>query len=162
MVVYLTVLFLLFCTFIISVYSFHQSLCESIQSFRPSSRRPTSCVRVDLASHSDWSNIVQGHADVLNGFFDSDFYRGLVSGAASRVSKEIILHPIDTVRARLQIDGPEDATHNTKKTTSPTLFTDLYAGIVPALIGGVPSASIFFAVKDSVKVMNSIYILFKC
>jgi len=33
----------------------------------------------------------------------SAFMRGLVSGAVSRASKEILLHPFDTIRARQQV-----------------------------------------------------------
>lgn len=33
----------------------------------------------------------------------NDFARGLVSGAISRVSKEVLLHPFDTIRARQQV-----------------------------------------------------------
>ena len=31
------------------------------------------------------------------------------------------------------------------------LFQDLYAGLAPALIGGIPAGAVFFAVKDSMK-----------
>lgn len=77
----------------------------------------------------------------------------LVSGAASRASKEVILHPIDTVRARLQT--------TTSSLSSPSstleyhggtgLYDGLYNGLVPALVSGVPAGAVFFAVKDATK-----------
>lgn len=71
---------------------------------------------------------------------DNSFIRGLASGAASRLSKEAILHPIDTVRARLS--SPPELRN------SSALFDDLYSGVVPALVGGLPAGAIFFGVKD--------------
>lgn len=77
---------------------------------------------------------------------EESIVNGLISGAATRVSKELLLHPIDTVRARLQqapnyveIDNgqPKDG-----------LFDNLYDGLLPALVGGVPAGAIFFGIKD--------------
>ena len=75
--------------------------------------------------------------------FGNEFIRGLVSGAVSRASKEIILHPFDTIRARQQV--PQN-TNNITSTSgksggaaSQDIFKDLYAGLVPALIGGIPA-----------------------
>lgn len=72
------------------------------------------------------------------------FVSGLISGAVSRASKEILLHPIDTVRARQQI-------YNNNNTDNNALYTDLYEGIVPALVGGIPAGAIFFGCKDYAK-----------
>lgn len=77
---------------------------------------------------------------------EPSFVSSLVSGAASRASKELILHPIDTVRARLQTDRNMDSNDRSKY-----LYTDLYNGLVPALVSGVPAGAVFFAVKDSSK-----------
>ena len=74
------------------------------------------------------------------------FLSGLVSGAVSRTSKELLLHPIDTIKARQQINNK-----NVTNINNLTIFEniqDLYSGISPALIGGIPAGSIFFAVKD--------------
>jgi solute carrier family 25 S-adenosylmethionine transporter 26 len=65
-----------------------------------------------------------------------EFWNGLVSGAVSRTAKELLLHPLDTVRARQQVNN------NTN------IFNDLYSGITPALIGGIPAGAAFFAFKD--------------
>mmetsp|Transcript_16632 Transcript_16632/g.14997 ORF Transcript_16632/g.14997 Transcript_16632/m.14997 type:complete len:388 (+) Transcript_16632:3-1166(+) len=75
----------------------------------------------------------------------NDFIAGLVSGAASRIGKELILHPIDTIRARQQIllsntSDPIVGVVNTIK--------DLYSGVGPALVGGIPAGALFFGVKD--------------
>jgi len=69
----------------------------------------------------------------------SAFVGGLVSGSATRISKELLLHPLDTLRARLQA----------KSTDKNRLFSDLYSGLVPALLSSIPAGAIFFAVKDS-------------
>ncbi len=74
------------------------------------------------------------------------FVSSLTSGAVSRASKEILLHPIDTVRARLQTQDDSNSTD-----ASRNLYNNLYDGLVPALISGVPAGAIFFAVKDSSK-----------
>lgn len=76
---------------------------------------------------------------------EPSFVSSLASGAASRASKEVILHPVDTVRARLQTQG-EGTNSN-----SSWLYSDLYNGVVPALVSGVPAGAVFFAVKDSSK-----------
>jgi len=67
----------------------------------------------------------------------STFVNGLISGAASRAAKEILLHPLDTLRAREQVPG-----------APPPSFGNLYDGVGAALLGGVPAGAIFFAVKD--------------
>jgi len=69
------------------------------------------------------------------------FVSGLVSGAVSRASKEVLLHPIDTIRARLQ-------TQKNISFANASLYEDLYAGLVPALVGGVPAGALFFGIKD--------------
>jgi len=86
---------------------------------------------------------------------ENSFVSGLASGIVSRVNKEILLHPIDTVRARLQTKSrtePEDSifTISTEKINrnQTGLYDGLYSGIVPALIGGVPAGALFFGVKD--------------
>lgn len=71
---------------------------------------------------------------------DSTFINGLISGSVSRATKEILLHPIDTIRARQQIqDSNITYSYN---------VSDLYSGILPALVGGIPAGAIFFGVKD--------------
>lgn len=72
---------------------------------------------------------------------------GLISGASTRVAKELVLHPIDTVRARLQRPpNSEEVLANQEG-----LFDNLYDGLIPALVGGVPAGALFFGVKDFTK-----------
>ena len=78
---------------------------------------------------------------------DESLLNGLISGAATRVSKELLLHPLDTVRARQQITTttPEFTRDiNNQK----DLYEGLYDGIQPALLGGVPAGALFFGIKD--------------
>lgn len=76
-------------------------------------------------------------------FFLNDFLSGLVGGAASRASKELLLHPLDTIKARLQY---------AKGDIPPAeLFKHLYDGVWPALLVGTPAGAAFFATKDVLK-----------
>ena len=93
---------------------------------------------------------------------------GLLAGAVQKTAKELVLHPLDTVKTRLQIAAPS---------TRRDLFVDLYSGITPAVasgattnhrtradpatarqcwpramcLPGAPAASVFFAIKDYVQ-----------
>jgi solute carrier family 25 (mitochondrial S-adenosylmethionine transporter), member 26 len=67
-----------------------------------------------------------------------------ISGASTRVAKELVLHPIDTVRARLQ-RVPDSTGENVSQDG---LFDNLYDGLLPALVGGVPAGALFFGIKD--------------
>ncbi|KAG8470474.1 hypothetical protein KFE25_008895 [Diacronema lutheri] len=66
-------------------------------------------------------------------------------GAAQRLAKELLLHPIDTVRCRLELQGAR------RSLLAPGLFADLYAGVLPSAVVGVPSGALFFAAKDGAK-----------
>ena len=79
--------------------------------------------------------------DISPSIFENEFIRGLVSGAVSRASKEIILHPFDTIRARQQVPQNSNNTSASSDSgvASQDIFKDLYAGLVPALIGGIPA-----------------------
>ena len=97
------------------------------------------------------------------------FLLGLLSGAVTRVAKgtpvpvyrtdpsklnllhiyltvtsEVLLHPFDTIKSRQQAPSAGDGMTN----STALLFRNVYSGIVPALVGGVPSAAVFFGVKD--------------
>ena len=65
---------------------------------------------------------------------------GLAGGAAQRIAKDVVLYPIDTVKVRLQTAGNRELTRRS--------LADPYAGALAPLVVGVPSASLFFAVKD--------------
>jgi len=73
------------------------------------------------------------------------FLKGLISGSVTRASKELILHPIDTIKSRIQ-------TIAFNETMSPgLLYKDVFNGLLPALVGGIPAGAIFFGVKDFFK-----------
>lgn len=75
---------------------------------------------------------------------EESIVNSLISGASTRVAKELVLHPIDTVRARLQ-QAPDV---NGEAMSQEGLFDNLYDGLLPALVGGVPAGALFFGVKD--------------
>ena len=65
---------------------------------------------------------------------------GLAGGAAQRITKDVVLYPIDTVKVRLQtVQGRQ---------FSRRVFVDPYAGVLAPLVVGVPAAALFFGVKD--------------
>lgn len=72
-------------------------------------------------------------------FDGSIFFNGFVSGAAINVAKNIILHPIETAKNRLDMGAKEIS------------LDGLYDGIVPAMVGGVPAAAVFFGAKDVIR-----------
>lgn len=76
------------------------------------------------------------------------------SGAATRVSKELLLHPFDTVRARQQTSNTTASAFSMEpesESSGPSMYSDLYSGLLPALVSGVPAGALFFGVKDSSK-----------
>lgn len=66
-------------------------------------------------------------------------------GAVQRLAKEVFLHPIDTVRCRLELQGAA------RSLRASGLFDDLYAGVLPSAAIGVPSGALFFAAKDAAR-----------
>lgn len=70
----------------------------------------------------------------------SEFVSGLAGGAAQRITKDLVLHPIDTVKTRLQRKGA---------TFSRRVLLDPYAGVLGPLVVGVPAGALFFGVKDA-------------
>ncbi len=87
----------------------------------------------------------------LEPFAGNDFLKGLVSGAVSRASKEILLHPFDTIRARQQVPKSSIVNSGPSSSSDNSLFSNLYAGLLPALLGGIPAGAVFFGVKDYTK-----------
>ena len=74
-----------------------------------------------------------------------EFWSGLLAGAVQKTAKELVLHPLDTAKTRLQLGSSRRAL------VGGGLFDDAYSGIGPALLSGAPAASLFFAVKDGIK-----------
>lgn len=86
---------------------------------------------------------------------DFSFLNGLASGAAVRSAKEIVLHPIETVKARVQTEiRLKNETKNSNLIniyTNQNLYKNVYNGLIPSLIGGIPAGALFFGVKDFLK-----------
>jgi hypothetical protein len=76
----------------------------------------------------------------------TSFLYGAVSGSVSKAAKEVVLHPIDTVKSRIQLQS--SSTNRSGFIDDDPLFKDLFNGVVPSLIGGIPAAGVFFATKD--------------
>eukprot|EP00403_Amphidinium_massartii_P025828 CAMPEP_0178395676 /NCGR_PEP_ID=MMETSP0689_2-20121128/13341_1 /TAXON_ID=160604 /ORGANISM="Amphidinium massartii, Strain CS-259" /LENGTH=343 /DNA_ID=CAMNT_0020016337 /DNA_START=164 /DNA_END=1195 /DNA_ORIENTATION=+ len=66
---------------------------------------------------------------------------GALQGVAQNVAKQLVLHPFDTIKTRVQVrkEGDSDG----------ALFSDLYRGLLPTLIGGTPGSATFFAAKEA-------------
>jgi len=75
----------------------------------------------------------------------TEFVSGLIAGAIQKTVKELVLHPFDTVKSRIQVSGGRRSVFDA------TIYDDVYSGIGPAVLSGAPAASVFFAVKDAVK-----------
>ncbi len=58
---------------------------------------------------------------------ERELLSGLLAGAVQKTAKELVLHPLDTIKTRLQIAAPS---------TRRDLFVDLYSGITPAVASG--------------------------
>lgn len=140
------------------------------------SRESTSFL-VDKADTKETNGKEDAKADLLNGF---------ISGSFVRISKDLVLHPIDTVKTRLQVRALANSSNTatlqppstTPTSTNPTfstiisssktqtipifttsttdntpLFSNLYSGVIPSIVGGIPSAAVFFGVKDFAKTL---------
>jgi len=87
------------------------------------------------------SNIITGNDEVYKR--NNDLLSGFLSGTVSRASKEVLLHPFDTIRARLQTMKQNESLHG--------LYDNLYEGLIPSLVGGIPASGVFFSIKDYTK-----------
>jgi len=71
---------------------------------------------------------------------------GFVSGSAVSIVKTIVKYPLDTVTVRLQMPNSRYGWHDL-----PHLFGGCFDGVTAPLVSNVPSAGVFFAIKDAVK-----------
>lgn len=69
---------------------------------------------------------------------------GALQGIAQNVVKQLILHPLDTVKTRLQVEG------NGGEASRAELFRDVYRGLLPCLVSGTPGSAAFFSAKEAV------------
>jgi solute carrier family 25 S-adenosylmethionine transporter 26 len=79
---------------------------------------------------------------------------GLVAGAASKVLRDLVIHPIDTVKARRQMGerGTSPAQHASDGSAalapSESIYAHLYDGIGPSLVSGVPAGALYLYIGD--------------
>ena len=70
---------------------------------------------------------------------------GALAGGATEVARVALLHPLDTVKSRLQADR---SAARARGGAPPPLARDLYAGLPAALVVAAPSAAAYFGVRD--------------
>jgi solute carrier family 25 S-adenosylmethionine transporter 26 len=71
---------------------------------------------------------------------------GFVSGSAVSIAKTLVKYPLDTVTVRLQMPNSKYGWHDL-----PTLFGGCLDGVLAPLVSNVPSAGVFFAIKDATR-----------
>lgn len=71
---------------------------------------------------------------------------GLIAGACSKLLRDVIIHPIDTVKNRRQIETARSV-EGTAVKRSP-IYANLYDGIGPSLISGVPAGALYLYIGD--------------
>lgn len=74
-------------------------------------------------------------------------YSGAIQGVAQNLVKQLLLHPFDTVKTRLQASSQQQSVDST---TRGDLFRDVYRGLIPTLVSGTPGSATFFAAKEAV------------
>ena len=75
------------------------------------------------------------------------FTAGFVGGIVAEVAKVIVLHPLDTIKARIQARRTR-AEPETEALYTSSIFDRPYAGLGPAVVSAAPQAGIFFATRD--------------
>jgi len=73
----------------------------------------------------------------------SELMSGLAGGAAQRIAKDVVLHPFDTVKTRVQRKDFGGTFLSRRALANP------YAGVLAPLVVGVPAGALFFGVKDA-------------
>lgn len=72
-------------------------------------------------------------------------FSGAVQGISQNVVKQLILHPFDTVKTRLQAQAVASGIDIDRR----DLFKDVYRGLLPTLVSGTPGSASFFAAKEA-------------
>lgn len=83
-------------------------------------------------------------ADVLPPFAAA--FSGAIQGISQNVVKQLILHPFDTVKTRLQAQAVARGIDDIDRRD---LFKDVYRGLLPTLVSGTPGSASFFAAKEA-------------
>jgi solute carrier family 25 S-adenosylmethionine transporter 26 len=102
----------------------------------------TSAVVVDVPIAAGDSNVDKTRT--MTAFQES--LSGFVSGSAVSIAKTLVKYPLDTVTVRLQMPNSRYGWHDV-----PTLFGGCLDGVLAPLLSNVPSAGVFFAIKDATK-----------
>ncbi|CAE8651170.1 unnamed protein product, partial [Polarella glacialis] len=71
---------------------------------------------------------------------------GALQGIAQNLAKQLVLHPFDTVKTRLQASPDGGAKDLVDRKD---LFQGLYRGFLPCLVSGTPGSAAFFAAKEA-------------
>ncbi|KAG8463721.1 hypothetical protein KFE25_003994 [Diacronema lutheri] len=72
---------------------------------------------------------------------------GLVAGAGSKVLRDVLIHPIETVKNRRQLETARRADTDGAKRRGP-MFANLYSGLGPSLVVGVPAGALYLYIAD--------------
>ncbi|ORX52402.1 mitochondrial carrier [Hesseltinella vesiculosa] len=67
--------------------------------------------------------------------------QALVSGAVAGLTVDVLLHPLDTLKTRMQAHGFQPA----------GLYRGVYSGLLATTFGSAPNASLFFVTYEAVK-----------
>ncbi|CAE7211220.1 SAMC2, partial [Symbiodinium natans] len=70
-------------------------------------------------------------------------WSGALQGIAQNIAKQVVLHPFDTVKTRLQAQAGRPEASRAE------LFRDVYRGLLPTLVSGTPGSAAFFAAKEA-------------
>lgn len=72
---------------------------------------------------------------------------GLLAGAASKVLRDVVLHPVDTLRTRRVIRAKQQSRDGAPAPTG-TDFAGLYDGLIPTVITGAPAGALYLYISD--------------
>lgn len=67
---------------------------------------------------------------------------GALQGIAQNLVKQVVLHPFDTIKTRLQAPAADALGRG-------ELFQDLYRGFLPVIVSSTPGSATFFAAKEA-------------
>jgi len=72
---------------------------------------------------------------------------GLVAGAGAKVLRDVLIHPIDTVKNRRQLSSVRLPTGEGDG-DGRLIYSNLYDGIGPSLITGIPAGALYLYIAD--------------
>ncbi|CAD7699192.1 unnamed protein product [Ostreobium quekettii] len=100
----------------------------------------------------------------------SDTVRHVIAGTFARTMAQALVHPIDTIKTRLQVRSPPEAVKKWKKKTKSSAVevhvarrifkfrnylvkgpSDIYLGLTGAILGTLPTALVYFVTYEGTK-----------